>query len=225
MEKKNPVFGFKETRLNLACPRKGSSVNIRLPAEGTLSSSRVLRKKYEIAEVPIAEDEKHFRLRQLATSSSIYYRKHHKSPRSILWRILEDGKVLALRVVDISKQPDAVEANLTLRFIFPSAIRSSCVALADPKEHDVLNVFVLLESGLCTLTLRPDDFRRPASTESRIDDLSRSYASTQFFRHALQMVALSADELLIALHDGGLLKLEKKSGGDGMLLLQATRTN
>jgi nuclear pore complex protein Nup160 len=218
METANPFYAYKETRLDLDPTTQGSIIAIRLPAHGSTShSSRASQKRPHIAEPSIAQDERTFRERHLATAASIYYRIHHKSPRSFLWRILEDGKVLSIRAVDVSKQANTADASLTLHLRFPEAVMPGCIAFSDSKEHDVLSVFVLTESKLLyTLSLRPDYFRRPASTEDNVADWCKSYSSSVFsFKQPHRMVTLSADELFVALQDGSLLKLERNSGGDG----------
>lgn len=218
MESRSPVYAYKETRLDLDSSTQGSTVAIRIPSNGTSTwPSRTPQKRSHVVELPVAEDEDTFRQRYLATAASIYHRAYHKSPKSFLWRILEGGKVLSIRAVDVSKQSNALDANLTLRLSFPSPIVPACVAFSDSREHDVLNAFVLTESNhLYTLTLRPDFFRRALSTEGNVGDWCKSYLSSAFsFKHPYRLVALTADELLVSLVDGGLLKLSRKSGGDG----------
>jgi nuclear pore complex protein Nup160 len=211
-------YSYKETRLDLDPTTRGSTVSIRLPPHGASTwPSKTARKRSHITEIPVAEDESSFRHRYLATAASIYHRTHHKSPRSFLWRILEDGKVLAIRVVDVSSQVNAADANLSLSLSFPSRIIPACVAFSDSKEHDVLSAFVLTETNhLYTLTLRPDYFRRPSSTEDNVVDWCKSSLSSGVsVKKAFRLVALSADELLLSTTDGGLLRLSRISGGDG----------
>jgi nuclear pore complex protein Nup160 len=209
-----PFNAYKEARLDLDPAIQGSTVAIRLPSHG---ASRATQKRSHLVDVPIAEDEGTFRQKYLATAASIYHRAHHKSPRSFLWRVLEEGKVLSIRAVDVYRQLNTADANLTLRLEFPSPIRPACIALSDSKEHDVLSVFVLTESKyLYTLSLRPDYFRKSSSTENNVGDWCKSYLSSQFvFKTPHRLAALTADELLISQIDGQLLKLERKSGGDG----------
>lgn len=218
MEVASPFYAYKETRLDLDPTTQGSTIAIRLPTHSSISySSRASQKQSHIAEPSTAQDESTFREKHLATAASIYYRIHHKTPRSFLWRVLEDGKVLSIRAVDVSKQANLPDASLTLHLRFPESIMSGCIAFSDSKEHDVLSVFVLTESKLLyTLSLRPDYFRRPASTEDNVADWCKSYSSSVFsFKQPHRIVALSADELFVALQDGSLLKLERNSGGDG----------
>jgi len=211
-------YSYKETRLDLEPTTQGSTVSIRLPPPGASTwPSKTAQKRSHITEIPVAEDESSFRQRHLATAASIYYRTHHKSPRSFLWRILEDGKVLVIRVVDVSSQVNAADANLSLRLSFPSRIIPACVAFSDSKEHDLLSAFVLTETNhLYTLTLRPDYFRKPSSTEDNVVDWCKSSLSSGVsVKKAFRLVALSTDELLLSTTDGGLLRLSRISGGDG----------
>lgn len=215
----DPLKAYKEVRLNLDPSTQGTIVAIRLPAHGALPwPSRTAQKRPHVVELPIAEDETTFRQRYVATAASVYHRNHHKSVRSFLWRVLEDGKVLSIRAVDVSKQPNIEDANLTLRLRFPSRIVPACIALSDSAAHDVLSVFVLTESRhLYTLTLRPDHFRKPTSTEDNVGDWCKSFLVSAVNKICHRMVALTADVLLLSFVDGELLKLTRHSGADGML--------
>lgn len=216
-----PLYAYKETRLNLDVATPGSTISVRIPPHGS-NPSRVLQKRSQFADSAAAEDENTFRKRHLATAASIYHRRYYKYPGSFLWRILEDDKLLSIRAVDVSKQRGTADANLTLRLEFPSSIKPGCIALSDSNEHDILSVFVLTESShLYTLSLRPDFFWRHTSTENNVGDWCKSFSSSAFgFKHPLRLAALSADELLLSLHDGGLLKLDRKPGADGKSTLQ-----
>lgn len=212
-----PSYLFKETRVNLDSAFSASTVNIRFPAQGFGGfTSRTAQKRSYVGDVFGAEDDKAFREKHLATAASIYHRRYHDSPKSFLWRILENSKVLAIRAVDICKQETTADANLTLRLTFPTAIRPSCVTFSDPKEHDVLSAFILTEGNqLYTLSLRPEFFRKACATEENIGDWCKTYVAGAFsFKHPHRLVALRAEELLVSLHDGMLLKLERKAGED-----------
>lgn len=219
MEISSPFYAYKETRLDLDPTVQGSTVVIRLPAPGATTYSRAGQKRPHVADIPIAEDENAFRQRHLATASSIYHRKNHKSPRSFLWRVLEDGKVLSIRAVDVSRHGSAIDANLTLRLVFPSPIKPGCIAFSDSKDHDILHGFALTEAKqLLTLNFRPEFFRKTASTEDNVLDWCKSYASAALgFKHAHRLVALGSEELLLSFTDGGLIKFDRHAGPDGKL--------
>jgi nuclear pore complex protein Nup160 len=218
MDSSSPFYAYKETRLDLEPATQGSTVAIRLPSHSASTiPSRTAQKRSQVSEVPIAEDEIAFKRSHLATTASIYHRSHYKSPRSFLWRVLEDGKVLSVRAVDVSRPSNSADANLTLRLTFPSPVLPGCIALSDSKDHDILSIFVITENRhLYTLTLRPDFFRRPSSTEDNVDDWCKSYTSTALsFKTPHRLATLGADQLLISAQDGSLVKLDRNSGGDG----------
>jgi len=215
-----PFYAYKETRLNLDPATEHSTISIRLPAHGARNTQK---RSQVIEDIPIAEDDDSFRLKHLATAASIYHRTSDSFPRSYLWRVLEGGTVLSIRTIDVSKVVATDDANLTLRLTLPSPIQPGCIAFSDSKDHDVLSAFVYTESKhIITLSLRPDFFRKPASTEDNVGDWCKSYASATFsFKHPHRLVALSANELLFSNHDGSLLKLDRISGGDGKFFQNA----
>ncbi len=158
------------------------------------------------------DEERFYRAKTLASESGIFHRRHHGSPRSFLWRVLEAGHVLSLRAVDVVKHqadPSATpDAPLTLHLHFPKPIRAGCVAFSDPAQHDALAVFVLDETFyLHHLLLRPDVFRKRAlANEADLGEAWKPYLSaTLNFKHPRRVIAVSADEILILLHDGGLI--------------------
>ncbi|KAL1853268.1 hypothetical protein Daus18300_011836 [Diaporthe australafricana] len=204
MEPEPPIL-FKETRVNLEPASNASIVHIRLPAPTRSRDRRSLGlDKY-------GEEERAFRSKNLATAASIYHRKHHDSPRSFLWRVLEDGTVLSIRAADVSKQQNAPDSNLILHLRFPSPIRASCVALADTAEHDALSIFALDHTNhLYTIALRPDHFRKRSATENGIGDACKTHlAGTFSFKHPHRLVAVSAHQVVVTFHDGGLIRFDR----------------
>ncbi|OAA56593.1 Nucleoporin Nup120/160 [Niveomyces insectorum RCEF 264] len=161
-----------------------------------------------------SEEERSYRVRNLASEASIFQRKHHNTSRSFLWRVLERGDVLSIRAVDIGKpDPAALDAPLTLYLHFPKPIRPGCVAFADPPHHDALTVFVLDESfHLHHLQLRPDVFRKRTFTnEADLGEAWKPYLSTTFnFKQPRRLVAVSANEFIVTLHDGGLINFRRE---------------
>lgn len=198
---------FKETRLNLE-PPPSSVVTVRLPG-----SERSQRKA---ANGLPAEDETAFQSKNLASASSIYHRKHHDSPRSFLWRVLEDGKVLSVRAVDVCRKNRAADAPLVLNFHFATPIQPDCVAFADSVEHDALCFFVLDQSyHLWTFTLRPDQFRKKSAVDAGLSDVAKRHVPTGLsFKHPYRMVAVSSDCLLVAVNDGGMIRLDRNPHND-----------
>ncbi|CAK7212136.1 hypothetical protein SBRCBS47491_001370 [Sporothrix bragantina] len=170
------------------------------------------------------EEERFFRAKSLASESGIFHRRHHDAPRSFLWRVLEGGHVLSIRAVDVAKHqndasastatPSSADAPLTLYLHFAKPVRPGCIALTDPPKHDALAVFVLDESFyLHHLQLRPDVFRKRAfANEADLGEAWQPYLSATFnFKQPRRLVAVSASELVVALHDGGLINFRRDS--------------
>jgi nuclear pore complex protein Nup160 len=209
-------FLYKETRLSLE-PEK--TVVLKIPSTG--------RNHYR-ADIAV-EDEAAFRQNNLAIASSIYRRKWHDSPRSILWRVLGDGTVLSIRAFDVCQKSSVADTNLVLNFHFTVPIQPSCVVFTEPKEHDALGVFVLDQANqLYSFMLRPDMFRKKSALDSVLQDLAKVQALAGLgFKHAHRMVAVSEKTLLVTVNDGGMIRLDREKSSDctGFLLVARTRVS
>ncbi|KAI9732504.1 MAG: hypothetical protein M1818_007542 [Claussenomyces sp. TS43310] len=214
-------FVYKETRLNIESSVPGSTVIIRLPPHSSATwSSRAAQKRPLPIEIPLTEDENAFKQKYLASAASIYHRRYHKSPRSFLWRVLEDNKVLAIRVADLYKQDSTDKAPdyyLMLRLYFPDPIRPACIALSDSPDHDVVSAFILTEKNhLYTITLRPEFFLKRSSTVDNSADWCKVFMARAFgLHHPYKLFALNSHELMVSLHNGDLLKLDRQPGDHG----------
>jgi nuclear pore complex protein Nup160 len=124
---------------------------------------------------------------------------------------LDSGTVLSLRVADVCKQENAVEAPLILNLRFPTAIRTSCVGFSDSEDYDGLFVFVVDHSNqLWSITLRPDHFRKRTAIDGGLGDACKSYSPPGFgFKHPHRLAVVSPDQLIITMHDGGILKFDR----------------
>ncbi|KAK8049113.1 hypothetical protein PG994_010843 [Apiospora phragmitis] len=187
MASRELLYLHKETKLNLEPPSSSYLVDVKLPSvssQGRRSSIRANN----------TEDEKVFRIQNCATASSIYHRKHHAGPKSFLWRILDDNTILNLRAVDVGKTKKGPDA----------------------KYHDALTVFVVDRTNhLYTLTLRPDHFRRPSASEAGLADSCKIYTSSGFsFKTPHRLLAVSDDLLVVTVHDGGNIRLDRNKAHD-----------
>ncbi|KAI0526130.1 nucleoporin Nup120/160-domain-containing protein [Xylaria bambusicola] len=208
MATRDPPAFFEETRLNFEPASATYVVDVKLPSTANASRNR----RQTNGSIRSNGDDGALRTRHLATASSIYHRKHHPYPKSFLWRVLEDNGILSLRTVDVCRPERAPDANLILNFHFPHAIRPSCIALSDPPDHDALTVFVLDEAGqLYTLLLRPDSFRKRSFVESGLGDACKIFTvnALQNFKTPYRLIAINTDQLIVALTDGGHIRLDK----------------
>lgn len=206
-------YVYKETRLNLEPQSVSSIVQLRVPSASShsRSGSRITNG------ASISEDEKAYRLKNLATASSIYRRKHHDSPRSFLWRVLENDTILSIRAADICKRQKEPDAPLILHLKFNSPLRTSCIGFADCEEHDALTVFVVDHANILhSITLRPDAFRKRSVTENNFSEACKSYSPPGFgFKCPHRLVAVSPEQLIVTMHDGGILRFDKNKSHEG----------
>ncbi|KAI1137014.1 nucleoporin Nup120/160-domain-containing protein [Hypoxylon sp. FL0543] len=191
-------YSYKETRLSLEPSSSSYIVDIELP---TLVQGSRPRQSSRSAKAAAKNEVSR------ATTSAIYYRKHHGFPKGFLWRILDDDTVLSIRTIDISKPKKASDANLILNFHFQHPVKPACVALCDPSDHDALSIFVLdTANQLYSIFLRPDSFRKRSFVETGLGDtckVSQPNAFRSNFKKAYRLLAVNNDRLVATLSDGG----------------------
>ncbi|CRG85102.1 DNA repair protein rhp51 [Talaromyces islandicus] len=217
---------YKEIKVDVRPAAASTVVDIQIPTqENSQRRARLSLSSVAAQDIPIIRDEEDFARRYLATQGSLYFRQRKVYPRTFLWRVVNENKVLEIQSVDISKSVvDHHEANLVLRFDFQEAIIPSGVALADTEDHEVLNVFVLTTSKhLHTLNLRPEFFRRVSSIDENLQDWCKSFVPSPLsFTQPHRLHASSTTELFIALENGALLRLTRRAGDDGSHWSQIT---
>jgi nuclear pore complex protein Nup160 len=211
---------YKETKVDARPTAPGSIIQISVP------SPDVNERQTKISILPstafhehATRDEEGFAKRYLATQSSVYFRQRKTYPRSFLWRVVDDNRFLEIRSVDLTKSANEVhEAHLTLRLEFQDQIIPHGVALADPEDHEVLNVFIITSTRhLHTFTLRPEFFRRAASIDENVADWCKICRPAPLaFAHPHRLHASGPLELFISLDSGALLRLRRKAGDDGI---------
>ncbi|KAF2131692.1 hypothetical protein P153DRAFT_336225 [Dothidotthia symphoricarpi CBS 119687] len=202
---------YKEARLNIEPAFPGSTIAFTLPASSL--STFVLRttaKRTVITEQYVDQDEDAFARRHLATEGSMFFRRHHAYPRSFLWRVLDNRKMLEIQATDLDHDfSNKREANLTLLLQFPSPIRPFCVAFAEPTDRDALTVFAITTANeLYTITLPRDFFDNPAASEQDVENwCKRSEPALFSGRVPYRLVALGVDDLLVTLDDGAICRM------------------
>jgi DNA repair protein RAD51/nuclear pore complex protein Nup160 len=212
---------YKEARLNLEPAFPGSTLHFTLPSSTTSTfGARTPTKRTIVHDKYIDKDEDAFARSYLASEASIYFRKKHQYPRSFLWRILDDRKVLEIQSIDFDQDYDhQSEAHLTLQLQFPSPIRPFGIAFDEPDDRDALTVFVVTQSKeLYTLNLLRDFFIREKSTEGDIEDWCKIFSPASFrIRDPYRLVAVSDRDLFVSMQDGGIQRLTRKHGDDGSI--------
>ncbi|KKA16873.1 hypothetical protein T310_9487 [Rasamsonia emersonii CBS 393.64] len=210
---------YKETKVDVRPIAPNAVVDIQIPTqENAQRRARFSISSVTAQDIPSIKDEDDFARRFLATQGSLYFRRRKVYPRTFLWRVVDDNKVLEIQSADLVRGGiEHHEVNLMLRFDFQEAILPSGVALADTEEHEVLNVFVLTASRrLHTLALRPEFFRRASAIDENILDWCKACTPSPLtFSHPHRLHASSTTELFISLDSGALLRLTRRAGDDG----------
>ncbi|KAJ5489296.1 hypothetical protein N7539_004186 [Penicillium diatomitis] len=211
---------YKDTRIDLRSSSPSTTVNVQV----TVDERPTRRPRFSISsaqdqpDIPIAKDEEEFARRYLATQGAVYFRKRKTYPRTFLWRVVNDSKVLEIQCADLTKSgAEHHEHNITLRLHFNDRILPAGVALSDAEEHEVLSVFVVTESKqLHTLSLRSEFFRRTDAIDDNVSEWCKTCTPAPLsFANPHRLHASTPQELFISLDNGALLRLTRRAGEDG----------
>ena len=109
------------------------------------------------------------------------------------------------------------EASVILRLIFPNAIRTGGVALANSADEGSLGVFVLTKGNdLYTFSLKSSFFCQISASEDDFDRWCQIFRpSSLSISNSHKLFASNSRELLMSLGDGRLARLTRKKGEDG----------
>ncbi|KAL8830259.1 MAG: hypothetical protein Q9170_005811 [Blastenia crenularia] len=208
---------FVETRADLEPVGQDSVVQIQLPSSSSGTFSRASRSQRRVVtSTAVCRGEETYSRSCLADTGSIYFSKSRRYPRSFLWRVLDNSKVLDLRSVDLSKRDrDQKEAAIVLQFGFANAVRKGCVALEDDGDG-VLSVFVLTKSNeLFTLTIPTICFCDAVASEESTERWSTAFShSTISLCTPQRLIAASPLQLVVTSDDGGIIRLNRCSDQD-----------
>ncbi|KAJ6157034.1 hypothetical protein N7497_005919 [Penicillium chrysogenum] len=186
---------YKDSRVDLRPYSSTTVANIQIPTQETA----IRRPRFSISssdqELPIAKDEDEFARLYLATQGEVYFRKRRAYPRTFLWRVINDNKVL-----EIQSGSSLLELNC------PTS-----------EDHEIISVFVITASKhLHTLSLRPEFFRRTSSIDENVRDWCKTCLPAPLaFSNPHRLHASSPLELFISLDNGALLRLTRRAGDDG----------
>ncbi|KAJ5832237.1 hypothetical protein N7474_000548 [Penicillium riverlandense] len=209
---------YKDTRVDLRPYAPSTAVHIQIPTDSAPRRPRFSISSTPDHEPPVAKDEDEFARRYLATQGDVYFRKRKVYPRTFLWRVINDNRVLEIQCADLTKSAtEHSEYNVTLRLDFQEPIIPSGVAFADLEDHEILHVFVITSSKqLHTLSLRPEFFRRIGAIDENVTDWCKSCVPAPLaFSYPHRLYASSPLELFISLENGALLRLTRRAGDDG----------
>jgi hypothetical protein len=161
-------------------------------------------------------DEETYARKHLASEASVFFRRKSRSPRSFLWRVLDDRRLLEMQCVDLVQEREysQKEGSLTFHIELPAEIVKGGIAFADPEETDALEVFVLTtDNELFTITLKKDLLARntPPAEFDPATVVKKFTPSSLGFRHPYRMIAVNSLEIVISLDEGSLLRLDRQA--------------
>ena len=219
MESKAPsssLYLFKETSLDLESSRS-SVVQIQLPSSSPFSV-RPRQQHRLLKTTSIAKDEDTFSRHCLALSGSTHFSHHSDYPRSILWRVLQEQKILELRSSDLSKsERETRDAALIIQLCFPVPIKDGGVALADSEEPNILNIFALTKANeLYTCAIRRTFFCNVGASEEDVGSWCKIYKPATFSMSTpYRLISGGPSRLIVSLTDGRVLQLTRRKEEDG----------
>ena len=226
MESRAPVSSlalFKETRTDLEPVSSGSVIQIHIPSTSAFTV-RPRQQRRILRNTPGHGNQHSFSKCCIATNGSLYFSKSKRHPRSFLWRVLQEEKVLELRSIDLCKgSGETREASHIIQLCFPVGLKHGGIALADLEDQN-LGVFALTKGNeLYTFTLRKDFFCLVAASE---EDVSRwckaSKPATFSISTPHSLIAASFRQLIVSLSDGRILRLTRNKDEDGSKWQEAT---
>jgi hypothetical protein len=221
------AYLYTETRLNLDRAHAASTVLLELPTSSSVPSRTPPRRHVLLQggggrSALRAADEASFARTHLAADGGVFFRRADRYPRSLLWRLLDGRCLLEVQSVDLAQDVgERDEASLTVQLRLPAAARAHAVAFADPDEIDALAVFVVTVAGeLYSVLLHRDMFVHLKASEAPPPDWCAVFAPPALrIKEPFKLMAHGANQLFLSLSDGGILKLDRKAGHDGMAVL------
>jgi hypothetical protein len=200
-------------------------VTIYLPTLNDLGQEEAIsHEEYDISSsasdnVTAAED---YKRRHLAQESGIHHRNGSKSPRTLLWRMV-NGRTLTIHCVDGSRSKN-IPRNRPLpafRFLFPTKIQPNCIGFSNSTSTTTL--YVLTEDCVLHNIPLPDHVfsgearhadsithstgtHRPLFLQARFGQ-GRLSLEVPHFMHVLQ----DSDKIIFAMQDGTLHQYDPNS--------------
>jgi WD40 repeat protein len=210
---------YTETRLNLDPAYPSAALTLQLPTSSSSWNplSAISNPLSHNPSKAVIYDEATFSKKYLAGDGSIFFRRETRSPRSFLWRLLDNRKLLELQAVDLTQAAsEKTEALLTIQLAFPSAIRPYGIAFGDPDDRDALAIFALTMQGeLYTINLHRDLFVHSKAAESLPPDWCKTFNPPALrIREPYRLFVPSVNQLLLSLSDGCILQLDRSTDND-----------
>lgn len=194
---------YKETAFELQPAASTQLVEIQVPrANGSYDRSKFSKTSGRSDQ--LAKDDKAYEAKYLASSTSVFFRHSHAYPRSFLWRVLSDGKVLEISNADFARNEKNQEVSTVLRFTFQDKLFPRGVSVCDSSKSDDFHVFALTqENEVFELHIRTDYFLNadsvPKETKSWCSAIRASVLSID---KAFQIHAANPHDVFVSFVSG-----------------------
>lgn len=158
--------------------------------------------------------ESSYYLEHVATNGSISISSNssHISYRSISWRALYKNRVIELEPIDLNMKNSA---RRKVRLISSLDIRTNCITIIEDPKDDTVCIDFLVEQGFLYTVVLPlkifidDTVRLNDHNASQWRSIKAPFSFDIKKPHIMK--AVSPSILIVALQDGGLIKLERDS--------------
>lgn len=209
---------YTETAFEVTSATSASTTEFQIPRKnGSFDRSRSPPKRQSRRkDFPL--DEQAFVAQHLASESSVYFRQSKSYPRTFLWSVLDDARILQVQCADLARsETDTKEAYFVLRFEFQDPIIHRGVTFADLENGDDLHIFVCSNKNeIFNLQIPPTAFRDPSNLRSRsVQSWCKPLDSSSLKLHtAHHLYAATPLEIFISFTNGKLQRLKRRSGDD-----------
>lgn len=160
-------------------------------------------------------DEEDYLKFHLSSDGNVYFRtKQDVSPRSCLWTVSGETRVLQLQPVDLARnERDTAEAYLTLQFAFQDPIREHGIDVSDSEHDDSLHVFVsTVKDEVYHLIVPSAAFKRRKLLDEDTTQWCYPLESSSFsIDHVFRLRAQSPFELFVCYVSGKIQRLQRKA--------------
>lgn len=200
---------YTETSFQVGLTTSSSQLNFQIPRlDGSHRKS-----KYSTSRKSAPRNEASFTEQYAATQSSIYFRQAKAYPRTFLWRVLSDDKVLEVQCADLARsENDKEEAYLTLSFTFQDPIIPAGVSFTDSEKGDEVHAFVCTsQNEIFNLRLPTMLFRNPTASQN-VSQWCKpvQISSLTMSDHVHHVYAATPFQFFLSFKSGRLQKLERR---------------
>lgn len=204
---------YKEVRLDVDSDLPSAKITITLPGKGFLRS-RGRQALVTHAEPPVRTSENPRVADKLSSAAGVFSHRCHRQPQRLLWRLDHGCRILTLSSIDVLKEGLGARATLsTISIAFPGTLQAESISFTENPDHAHFHVFLLsTEHEIYDIRVAPQYFQEPTTIPTETSEWCQVQTPGAFsFRYPHRLVACDYSNVLVSLHDGGILRLRRSS--------------